>query len=283
MSIILIDGNYTVPQPMGEPRLTAPLPGVATQYILQQDFVQYGPNAVSGGGKFSPLALNTIFGRDFTSNNTPLFTNFFLTAESPLEDVGGGLVKWTRTYCVKPATRYEATNLAYTFPGYYQAYTIGASTFSVTGRLPTPLNASCKIQYDYYLIGEAGSGLAPPDCSDFTMIPTINRMRWGYNAFNGAFTIGFVDINPPMLWDAGLSALFANGTNGTIDGSTPLNDAAIRALITPGGLYAQGQSLTTSQYLFMVKEGGLFVAEDSAVSRWQGNIFQRVTKYVVAK
>jgi hypothetical protein len=148
------------------------------------------------------------------------------------------------------------------FPGYNLAYVAAGNTTGITERLAGDQIASCQLQYDYYLIGASGAGLATPDYSSFLSIPVVSRQRWGYNAFNGAFNIGFVDLTPPMLWDAGLSAIFPNGTTGTYNG---------------------GASLTAAAYLALVSAGSTFVAEDSIISRWQGNIFQRVTKNIQAK
>lgn len=261
-SILFIDGNFTVPQPASEPVLIAPFAGVKDYLILKQDFVQFGINAVAAlsSYQFAPATLNLNYGADFTTANS--YPGFFLCSESPLEDIGAGLVKWTRTYCKKPSTRYEATNLYYTFPGYNTAYVSGATTSAVTQRLATPANSNVKLQYDYFLVGTSGANLAAPDYSDELLIPVTTRQRWGYNATNGAFVVGFVDINPPQLWDAGINTFFPGGTNGT---------------------YPGGASLTSAAYLALVTAGGTFVAEDSLVSRWQGNIWQRVTKSIVAK
>ena len=265
-SLILIDGNYTTPQPQGEPVLSAPFPGVPTQYMLRQDFIQYGTYAVqvNPAYQYKPLALNTIYGTDFTGTNS--FPSFFLTGESPLEDLGGGLVKWTRTYCSKPATRYEAASLSYLYPGLSPKIFVSGTYDTVTTRLPITKAADVRIKYDYFVIGTGGVNLWTPDYPDFIDIPPNTHQRWGFIAYNGASPIGLIEINPPMLYDQ----ITFNGIN--YGGGTIPTASAYIAL--------QGSLNTTTGIITPPVPPNLFVAEDSILTRWQGNIFQRATKYI---
>ncbi len=254
VSLLFVDGDFTKPCPVSAPLLSAPLPGVATDYSLKQEFVQFGnqvPSLSIYG--FSPAPLNLNYGADFLGGNS--YEGFFLTSEGELIDVGGGLVKWTRTYCKKPATRYEPSNMSYLFPGIDQAYIMPGTTSPVliTRRLPEPLNSNVNIQYDYFLVGSAGVNLATPDYSSFSSIPPITHQRWAYDAYNGSYHIGLVDIIPPFVWDGGVNDIMPNGT-----------------------------SITATAYLAMIAAGSTFVAADSIISRWQGNIIQRITKNIVA-
>jgi hypothetical protein len=264
---LIVDGDYTTPRPQGQPKLSAPFPGVNTEYMLTQDFIQYGPGTSiqpTSGYAYKPLALNTVYGADFTTINS--FPNFFLTAEGPLEDLGGGLVKWTRTYCAKPATRYEAASLSYLYPGLTPKITVGGSTDSVTIRSPILKAADVRIEYDYFFIGAAGSNLATPDYADFTDIPPNTHQRWGFVAFNGASPIGLVEINPPILYDQiTFNGIFYGG------GTVPTASAYIALM---------GTLNATTGVITPPNPPNFFVAEDSVLTRWQGNVFQRATKYI---
>lgn len=264
--IVYIDGALTVPSPEGEPRFRQPFAGVAASYILEQDFYQYGPNAVAAMSsyQYKPLALNTVYGADFFTNNS--YPNFFLTAEGPLQDMGCGIVKWTRTYCKKPATRFEAASMSYVFPGLTPNFTVGASNYNATLRLPLPKATDVRITFDYFLIGASGANLASPDYADFINIPALTHQRWGYVAKNGAAVVGIVEINPPMLWDvppaiANLELVLPNVT-------------ASQYMALMGTVSSTGQILTPPN------PPNFFVAEDSVLTRWQGNIFCRSTKYI---
>lgn len=61
------------------------------------------------------------------------------------------------------------------------------------------------------------------------------------------------------------------------------NDNVVINYLLAAGVYPDDSTPTKEDYLAMIAAGTELVAEDSRVERWQGNIFQRVTRYVKAK
>lgn len=143
MTNIIEDGGWTSAQTDRASKLSAPIPAINSDYVLEQDYVCNRDN-------FSPLALNTAH---------PDLPTYKLVSESPLQDVGCGAVKWTRTYAQVPASWSEpAGNIAYTFIGQlpYQ-FVFTPSSISKSGRLPYSKVVPVRLQRDYFLVGTGGS------------------------------------------------------------------------------------------------------------------------------
>jgi len=97
------DGDYTVALRVSLPVLSAPIPGVNTQYILTEDWCQYEAN-------YAPLALNT-------AHTDSAYTDFILVSENNFRDLGNGVVRGTRKYAKIPSTHTEPVQVSYQFIG----------------------------------------------------------------------------------------------------------------------------------------------------------------------
>jgi hypothetical protein len=136
-------GAYTTATLNGAYRQSFPIAGDVTAKVIEQDFqIAYG--------SFSALALNTAHAT---------VTTAYLVEETPLSDLGGGIVQWTRRYATKPATRSEYETFSYRFPGYlgtgnppYNQY-YGADP---VGRDPQVLTVPSRIEYVYARIFSSG-------------------------------------------------------------------------------------------------------------------------------
>lgn len=231
----------------GAPRFSAPFEGDSTVYKIEQDFMQFTVN-------YSALALNTAH---------PDYSSYHLVHETALMDMGGGISKWTRVYCAVPATRNDYASLAYSFIGYYgQIASLATdSNFPVVGRARQTRSVTCRVQNDYYLCG-AGGSFATPD-----LIPAIAATKYYVPAGTVVVATGtFV-----YTYGMGTAADMNNGT----DTDLIWDPAAISGIIptVPSRTIYQG----------WINAGTEIVADGSQLSRWQGNIYQRQTKYVLAK
>lgn len=244
-----IDGDYTVATAVSNPVLSQPFEGDSGEYVLTQDFWQFLAN-------FSALPLNTPY-------TTLPFAGYYLVGESPLTDLGGGLCKWTRTYAQVPATRNDPSSLAYPFIGYYGrvANLATSSSFPVIGRPRQSLPVTCRIQSDYFLIGAT----PPASFTNISLIPVIAATK--YYVPQGSI-IGGV-----------FAPTYAAGS--TNDLATGTDTDFIWDPASFGGIIPTIPSRTT--YQGWITAGTEVVAEASQLSRWKGNIYQRQTKYVIAR
>lgn len=150
---IYISGVHT-PVAVGAPAFQAPFAGINIPYVLTQDF-QCDINS------YAPLALNTAH---------PTETGFVLVAESETRDMGGGMVRWTRTYAKVPASYSEpGGNYGYNFIGLIGG---GGTTLSFVARQRFTRNVPVLIQRDFYLVGPGGTH------ANFEDIPSVSEQRY---------------------------------------------------------------------------------------------------------
>jgi hypothetical protein len=125
-------GNFTTATQIGAYRDEEPLlPDYNGVLVRRADFMQLWSSFVA-------LDLNTVLADD---------TRFKLVDESPHEDVGGGHVKWTRTWARIPNTHYKPGGVYYySFPGLDLVR-------DVTAQMPV----WAKIKREFYLVGPGGT------------------------------------------------------------------------------------------------------------------------------
>lgn len=147
--VFFVDSDFTVPRPVGPPKITFPFEGdshapTAQHAILIQgtnptgfkyDFEDPDPDQTNGCAEsyileqkfrvaaqwFSPLPLDTPYDFDsyffgFSGTLTRL-GELILVGESPTVEVDGGLLEWTRTYATIPRPRNIYESFTFTFPG----------------------------------------------------------------------------------------------------------------------------------------------------------------------
>lgn len=250
MSVIsYTDGDFTVPMAISRPRLSQPFAGDNGEYMLKQDFMINADN-------FSPLALNT-------AHYLSAFSTYFLTGESEFQNRDAGVITWTRTYCRIPSLRNDGGSMSYRYIGYQ--VNIGTNTYS-PGRNRFARTVASRIQHDYYMVGAGGS------YADQTLIPLIQEQLYyiPIGSFSisggvGTFTPVYPDGNPlQALTGQQVDFLFNTWNQGGFSSST-----------------SSKPSLATYQAL--VAAGGYIVAQASTLQRWQGNIWDRSTIYVLAQ
>lgn len=239
-------------------RFSQPFAGDSGEYVLDQNFQQFLAN-------FVPLPLNT---------EHPDYKGYYLVSESPLQHLDGGMVSWTRQYCSVPATRNDSASISYNFIGYYGkiADIAIAATYSIVGRNRRTEVVTCRIQNDYYMTGRIGSYQSP------TQIPIIPATRYYVpqgNIVSGLWVPTYTPAMSPNDLAFGTDNDFIYDTARNPVTNSP-NDHPFPGAIIPTIPCRQA-------YQTLVSSGGEIVAENSVVSRWRGNIYQRQTKYIVAK
>ena len=263
-----IDGDYTVATPIDLPSFSSPIPATSKQYVLKQEFVQFKNN-------FQPLAFNTPH-IDYPT--------FVLVAESDLQDQTGGVVKWTRTYALTPDSYDDWETTSYNYIGYVGVIAAAGDTIvtNVSGRLRFPLRVESRIHHDFFLVGTGQTYTAAGQ------IPVIQAQAYRYWTA-GHFWVdtdyvaggpGFIGSTVPTRAPSATTALANDpGYDSYVANAAKygFNSGVVNYVWT---VNANG---TASVVLQNDPNPGQIVAEDSTLVRWMGNIYQRSTRYVLAK
>ena len=228
-----VDGNFDIAEPIGLPVFSSPVRSTTAEYTFTQEWMQSRKS-------FRSTPLNTAHP---SYRQTPDYSAWKLVAEGPRQDVGGGIVKWSRTYAKVPDSHDEYESYSYSFIGFIGVWTVGnlSSSVQATGRPRQSIVVTSRVQHDYFLVGSGGS------YATASLIPIIKGQRY-LAAVPGPSEPLYVDY----LWDIG------------------------------GGL-ANASSPSRTEYNAMIVAGTEIVAEDSRLSRWMGNIFLLQTRFVVAQ
>lgn len=265
------NADWTVAQPVSIPRFSSPIPATTKEYTFEQDFQQLRAN-------FSALALNT---PHFSAGMTPDYSAFLLVNEGPRQDIGGGAVRWTRTYAKVPDSYFEPEPFAYTFIGSAVPW---PGNVVVRGR-HTNLVTS-RIVHDFFLVDPTLSADAPPIYKSEYNIPRILGMVYCTQYTSGGTTYGgiwaaadelldptvnvFGTFPTPSQYQAMVADAVNNGWNATI---TQIITNQTTVLGIP----------TTLVDTSLTVRGGILPAENSRLNRWRGNIFERQTRYILAE
>lgn len=132
MAAFKTDGTFTTADVHGGPRRTFPFERDLTAFIEEQDYMILKAN-------FSRLALSTAH---------PSIPTAFLVQETDLQNLGAGLVQWTRRYATVPATRNEYESFAATFPAIFDA--VGSDSYRT---LPLSLKVVARVEFRYFHVG----------------------------------------------------------------------------------------------------------------------------------
>src|SRR5690348_5458176 len=80
------------------PQFSSPIPGNTKEYFFTQDFMCLRPTA---GVDLSVDITGTPVAHP-SAGLSPDYSGFYLVAEGERRDMGGGMVRWTRTYARVP-------------------------------------------------------------------------------------------------------------------------------------------------------------------------------------
>lgn len=176
-----LDGNYAAPY-LSKNVVSYPLsdkPGNANTACFDLTYFQWA-------NTYASINVGS------TDANAPL-ANFYM--QGPVERVGAGVVKYTRSFCQQPVTWYEMEQISYTYPGLDSG--VGTGNWVAYGaRSAITMQKIATIKHEYVLNSNIPSG----SMSQVTIITLngqpINRIgQWFYG--NAVLTVPSVD---PTTW-----------------------------------------------------------------------------------
>jgi hypothetical protein len=250
MAILWTDGDWTNARSVERPKFSQPIAGVATDYLLTQRFRQFGAS-------YTPLALNSAH---------PDYASFYLVGESERTPLGGDCVEWTRTYAAVPATHNEPESYALNLIGLFSGAAPLFAGLHLAERVRRTELVVSRVQYDYFKTGPAQTYLT---AQDVPRTPALKYMKSLYPTPNVGFTgipveaLGIDTIPTCTDYVTMIANAAANGWSSAVATQTYNPSTGIATMVP----------ITTE---------GQFAAEDSRIERWQGLIFRRITRYVLA-
>jgi hypothetical protein len=277
-SPIYTDNDFTLCVPVGIPVFQCPIPITSAKYVFTQEW--------QSPADFAAVALNTAHP---SAGLTPDYSSYKLVIEGPRRDVGGGQVRFTRTYAQVPASYTLPQTITYSFIG---RLTTQGTTNITTPRLTWAVEA--QVVHDYVLVPTGsyadpltGTTYAVTTSGDIKIIP---QMIYCYQNTVGGALYGGLIMQSEILNPAGstlptwptsdqyntmIADALTNGFSATKSSVVLFPTNTLAGGPPPTSGHIAGAVNTGSSVL-----GGLIPAEPSRVDQWLGNIYLRRTPYI---
>lgn len=253
MSLLWTDGDWTTASAISGIRRLCPIPGDTIPYIIEQDFVQFSAN-------YSPLAIGAAHATE---------TGYRLAEESQHEALPAGVTKWTRKYVKKPAQWDDFKTTAYPFIGFYGSY--GPNELIPTGRARQAFTVQSRIQHDYFVVAASGG-----DATSVSSIPIIQAQKYRI-VYDGYFMdVDFLGDNPP----------FSTATvpdRSTYQGWINNAESYKWAAGTIAYDWQHSPAPPDASAITLGTNPGQICIADSEINLWYGDIYERITQFVLAQ
>ena len=289
MPLLWQSGDYTNPLPDGARRWLRPFDDNFAQVMFQQDYQQFEDS-------FSPLTLDT------PSDD---FSDAYLVGESELSALGGGVVKWTRTYARIPASRQVFEGYSWLIPG------IDTGAIFASQAISSATDAAGVTTLD--CAGDTTAAIGDSVSISYTFVDGVTGTQYGRNVIRtvlsgGGATLGVSIISEPggtiaynsarkiepgrpaEALEVGSSLQFDYYLPGVSVGvATPFDIPVIDELQIYDGdgikvnVFAADTVPTITEWRASIAAGEKVCVVASIVRRWHGNIFERSTRYCLAR
>jgi len=130
----IVDGDLDTPAACGLPVFSSPISASTKEYVFVQEWM-----CSRKAFAFTPLDTPHP-----SASQLPDYSAYVLVEEGPRGDMGGGMVKWNRTYAIVPDSHDEYESYSYHF--------IGFETFSgiFVGRSRLSRIVVSRVAHDYF-------------------------------------------------------------------------------------------------------------------------------------
>lgn len=284
------DGDFTTASAVSATVPSYPIEGDTSAVLYSQDFVVDAQN-------YSRLSLDTAHGT---------ISGAYLVDESAPREVGGGIIRFTRTYATIPGDRDEYETYSYTVPGIgyddpltFREWVVSASTAAGSTTLtldnaPHSFSTGDWVSVDYWVY-DSGTGLfflrqSSRDINSTTSSTiVVDEITDSYSIarWNSVY-LALVD-RPPFQKTVMSTVSYKYYLPGVTVGISNPSDIPILTptlIVSSDGVVVDTYSGTTtpsiSSYRTAVSGGDTIVVEPSTLRRWRGNIWERSTRYITA-
>jgi hypothetical protein len=287
---------FTSAVTVGLPVWDVVIPAQNDKVLFRQPFMQLAAS-------YSPLPLNTAY-TAAGSYGVPTGATYYLVGEENFADQSGGMMQWERVYAKVPSSWSDGEEFAYTFPAYINTVSPGSdfaitsisesgTYYTISSGMSFNAGDSVFVSVSFvrdsvsYYVGQYTKA-AGGNSGTNVLVPAIFPGAGSFGSVGGNVTteVPYRSLEQTILVTSQLVHDYALTSVTAIDGALPIISQFEPVDATGGAL--QFNSLNTAtkptgdQYAAMVKNQVLIVGASSTRSRFYGNIFQRVTRYIPA-
>jgi hypothetical protein len=287
---------FNVAVTVGLPVWDVVIPAQNDKVLFRQPFMQLAAS-------YSPLPLDTPYPAA-GAYGVPTGATYYLVGEENFADQSGGMMQWERVYAKVPNSWSDGEEFAYTFPAYIASSTAGLDStitsisesgtyYTIASAMSFSAGDSIFISVSFvrdsvsYYVGQY-TRAAGGNSGSNVLVPAIFPGTGSFGSVGGNVTteVPYRSLEQTLLVTSKLVYDYALTSVTAIDGVLPIINEFSPVDATGASLQFNRLDTATKpaydQYAAMVKNQVLIVGASSTRSRFYGNIFQRVTRYIPA-
>jgi hypothetical protein len=287
---------FTSAVTVGLPVWDVVIPAQNDKVLFRQPFMQLAAS-------YSPLPLNTAY-TAAGSYGVPTGATYYLVGEENFADQSGGMLQWERVYAKVPNSWSDGEEFAYTFPAYLNTVSPGSdfaitsisesgTYYTISSGMSFSAGDSVFVSVSFvrdsvsYYVGQYTKAAGGTSGTN-VLVPAIFPGTGSFGSVAGNMTteVPYRSTEQSLLITSQLVHDYALTSVTAIDSKLPIISEF--QPIDSTGAALQFNRLNTAtkptgdQYAAMVKNQVLIVGASSTRSRFYGNIFERVTRYIPA-
>jgi len=308
LNTVIIDGSLSVPTPVGPKRWVRPFETDRSFYAYDQRFRQLASKYTSPVIEDWPREIIYLAGDP--DKVKPITSQVHrLVEEGPLEEVGGGVLEWTRTFARKPTARTEWQSYNWRMPGIEtddaSVLVINAAASSQGGATTTIVTTGAHglsvgniVGITYNAVVTAGviqrsqirEVLTVPNGTTITVAKILDQIQvsggvqqWR-NVLKGISREPRTQTVASRLLIEYFEMIPGSETEDPEDIPIIEPETILKlegSLLRETDSYSPSTTPTAASYRALT--GTWICAEPSTVERWKGPFYERQTRYVKAK
>jgi hypothetical protein len=286
---------FTSAVTVGLPVWDVVIPAQNDKVLFRQPFMQLAAS-------YSPLPLDTVY-TAAGSYGVPTGATYYLVGEENFADQSGGMLQWERVYAKVPSSWSDGEEFSYTFPAYIATVSAAADStitsisdsgtyYTISSGMSFTTGDSVFVSVSYvrdsvsYYVGQYTKAAGGTSGSN-VLVPAIFPGTGTFSSVAGNVTteVPFRATTKTELVPSQMVHDYALSSVTGIDANLPIISEFSPVDATGAATESLNTSTkpTASGYATMVKNQVLIVGASSTRSRFYGNIFERVTRYIPAR
>ena len=289
MSALWTNPSLSSPTPDGGPRWIFPFDDEFEQIMFEQDYIQ-----------FSSEVATAQSGAAFEGGG-----GFVLVGRSGMSSLGGGIVKWTDTYATVPNSRQIYEGYSWLVPGIGSGAVFSPQVITSSANVSGGTTITCA--------GDTGAAIGDQVSIYYTFTDSVTGLQYGRTVIRTVLSGGGPVLGVDLISEPGGTIYFLTARNVEpgrpaealevasivqldyfLPGTSPkVNTAADIGILMELQIYngdgvkvnsfAADTVPTVTAWRLMIAAKDQVCVVSSIIRKWYGPIFERATRYCIAR
>ena len=289
MSALWTNPSLSSPTPDGGPRWIFPFDDEFSQIMFEQDYIQFSSAVVTS----------------YAGAAAPSGGGFYLVGRSGMSSLGGGIVKWTDTYASVPNSRQVYEGYSWLIPGIGSGAIFSPQIINSTANTAGGTTITCA--------GDTSAAIGGQVSIYYTFTDAVTGTQYGRTVIRTVLSGGGPVLGVDLISEPGGTISFLTARN--VEPGRPAEALEVASMVQldyfmPGtapnintgadipiimelqiyngdgvkvNSFAADTVPTITQWRAMVAARDQVCVVSSIIRKWYGPIFERATRYCIAR